>query len=423
MNNAQDTKMVGQGPAATMGWRIALLTPPPWISARQWDEIVEKHWPRQGGVRSMAGFSEASSRRWPRTTAPRRLPPRASEGELSPLQGAPDPAGAGPGRPVSAAPVTVAELPKRVREEVSHRHYSPETGKAYAAWTQRFLAFARGKDLSQITSSDVKTFLTHLAVQENVSASTQNQAFSALLFMFRAVLGRNLEGLQDTPRAKGPVRLPVVLSREEVDATLAQMKGTLRLINSMLYGSGLRLREALRMRVKDVDFGRRKVVVRDGKGRQDRETVLPRSLVEPLRQHMEKVVNLHGRDLAAGCGSVSLPDALDRKYPKAPWEVTWQWVFPATRIYTDRNNGRRQRWHLDEGVVQRAFHNAIRAAKVKKAATCHSLRHSFATHLLESGYDIRTIQELLGHRDVSTTMIYTHVANVGPRGVNSPLDR
>jgi integron integrase len=269
---------------------------------------------------------------------------------------------------------------------------------------------------------EVQAYLTHLALRDKVSASTQNQAFSALLFFYRRVLKRELEGLADTPRAKGPVRLPVVLSREEVKATLGQLRGTLRLIASLMYGSGLRLHECLQARVKDVDLSRRAFVVRDGKGRKDRETMLPLSQVEVLRQHIEKARDLHDRDLVAGNGSVILPDALERKYPRAPWELAWQWVFPASRLYVNRENGLFQRYHLHETVVQRAVREAVRAAGIAKAATCHSLRHSFATHLLEAGYDIRTIQELLGHKDVSTTMIYTHVANTGPRGVKSPLD-
>ncbi len=278
------------------------------------------------------------------------------------------------------------------------------------------------RDPDQMGAVEVQSYLTHLAVRGRVSASTQNQAFSALLFFYREVLKRELAGLADTPRAKGPVRLPVVLSREEVAAILGQLQGTLRLIATLMYGSGLRLLECLQARVKDVDFSRRAFVVRDGKGRKDRETMVPLTLIDPLRRHLEKVVGLHRRDLAAGSGSVILPDALDRKYPRAAWELGWQWLFPASRQYANRQNGLFQRYHLHETVVQRAFRQATQAAGIAKTATCHSLRHSFATHLLEAGYDIRTIQEVLGHKDVSTTMIYTHVANTGPRGVRSPLD-
>ena len=268
----------------------------------------------------------------------------------------------------------------------------------------------------------MRAYLTSLATRHRVSASTQNQAFSALLFLFRQVLARKLDGLEDTPRAKGPERLPLVLSRGEVTAVLSRLRGRMWLIASLLYGSGLRLEECLGLRVKDVDFDRRVLVVRDGKGRKDRETVLPAKLMEPLRRHLRGIRLQHDALVADGRGAVTLPEALERKYPRAPWELGWYWVFPATRDYVHTRTGALRRHHLHQTVVQRSFRTAVRAAGITKAATSHSMRHSFATHMLESGYDIRTIQELLGHRDLTTTMIYTHVTMIGSKGVRSPLD-
>jgi integron integrase len=264
--------------------------------------------------------------------------------------------------------------------------------------------------------------LSDLAVRRRVSASTQNQAFSALIFLYREVLGRPLDGLNEGVRAKRPEQLPVVLSRSEVQRTLDRLRGPSWLVASLLYGSGLRLLECLSLRVKDVDLGRGEVTVRNGKGQKDRVTVLPAKLREPLRAHLDRIHHQHTSDVAAGCGRTVLPDALERKYPNAAVEWSWQWVFPATRHYVHPLLNRRCRHHLHETVVQREFHQAVRGAGIAKHATCHTLCHSFATHLLESGYDIRTIQELLGHSDVATTMIYTHVLNRGGRGVRSPLD-
>jgi integron integrase len=264
--------------------------------------------------------------------------------------------------------------------------------------------------------------LTHLAIHRRVSASTQNQAFSALLFLFRTVLGRDLEDLDDTPRAKRPTRLPVVLSRSEARALIDHLPGRLWLVGSLMYGAGLRLQECLTLRVKDVDFDRRVLMVRDGKGRKDRESVLPDALTDPLRQHLDHIGSAHERDLADGRGAVSLPEALERKYPRAPWERGWQWVFPAGREYVDTGTGLLRRHHLHPSMVQRTFRTAAKEAGLTKPATSHSLRHSFATHMLEAGYDVRTIQELMGHRELNTTMIYTHVTTVGSKGVRSPLD-
>ena len=311
----------------------------------------------------------------------------------------------------------------RVRQAVRQRHYSRRTEKTYVGWVRRFVAFHRYRDPALLGSADVRSYLTHLAVGLTVSASTQNQAFSALLFLFREVLGRKLEGLEDTPRAKRPVRLPLVLTRKEVQEVLGRLRGRLWLIAALMYGGGLRLEECLGLRVKDIDFGGQVLVVRDGKGRKDRETVLAAKPADLLRRQLEWVRRQHATLLADGRGAVTLPDALERKYPRAPWELPWQWVFPAVREYLDTGTGILRRHHLHPTVVQRAFRAAVRAAGITKPATTHSLRHSFATHILESGYDIRTIQELLGHRDLNTTMIYAHVTTIGSKGVRSPMDQ
>lgn len=310
-----------------------------------------------------------------------------------------------------------------VRQVLRARHYSMRTEKVYVWWIRRYIFFHAKRHPNEMGASEVTAFLSSLATQGKVSASTQNQAFSALLFLYREVLGRGLQGLEQVVRAKRPERLPLVLSREEVAAILSHMHGRAWLMASLMYGAGLRLLECARLRIKDVDFSRGEVTVRDGKGRKDRVTVLPEKLAQPLLAHVERVHRQHEADLAGGLGTVHLPDALDRKYPSASREWAWQWVFPATRLHVDATTGERRRHHLHESVLQRAFKDALRAAGVPKPASCHTMRHCFATHLLEAGYDIRTIQELLGHRDVSTTMIYTHVLNRGGRGVRSPLDR
>jgi integron integrase len=310
----------------------------------------------------------------------------------------------------------------RARDAVRRRNYSRRTEKSYAGWIRRFLAFHHHRDPGELGTPEVRAFLTYLARPLELSASSQNQAFAAVLFLFRNVLGRALEGLEDTPRAKTPSRLPVVLTPEEVWSVLGQLRGSLWLVGSLMYGAGLRLDETLSLRIKDVDFGRRTLVVRDGKGQKDRETVLPQGLISPLRDQVGKVESWHAVALREGRGAVALPHALDRKSPRAPWELLWQWTFPASRDYVDRAIGVYYRHHLHPSVVQRAIRAAVTASGVRKPATSHSLRHSFATHMLEAGYDIRTIQDLLGHRDVSTTMIYTHVANIGGKGVVSPFD-
>jgi integron integrase len=310
----------------------------------------------------------------------------------------------------------------RVRGVLHARHFSPRTEKAYVAWIRRFILFHGKRHPDRLGAPEVTGYLSHLASNRHVSASTQNQAFSALLFLYREVLGRELAGLEEVPRARLPDRLPVVLAREEVGAVLRQMSGTPALMASLMYGAGLRLLECCRLRVKDLDFARQEILVHDGKGRKDRVTVLPARLAPRLREHVERVRRQHLADLEGHAGYVALPGALARKFPNANREWTWQWVFPAARIHTDLATGERRRHHLHESVLQRDFAAAVRAAKLTKTASCHTLRHSFATHLLETGYDIRTIQELLGHADVSTTMVYTHVLNRGGRGVRSPLD-
>jgi integron integrase len=310
----------------------------------------------------------------------------------------------------------------RVRNTIRTLHYSRRTEKAYVSWIKRYIFFNNKRHPDELGEDEITAFLNYLAVELKVSASTQNQARNAILFLYKNVLGKDLEWLEGIVQAKGPRRLPVVLSRSEVAEVLRHIEGTPWLISSLMYGSGMRLLECCHLRVKDLDFDTRQLTVRDGKGQKDRVTVLPLKLVKPLSAHLERVQQQHERDLKMGAGSVELPFALSRKNPRAAWQWPWQWVFPATRMYEDRESGRRRRHHLHESVVQRAIHEAVRVARIPKPATSHSLRHSFATHLLEDGYDIRTVQELLGHSDVTTTMIYTHVLQRGARAVRSPAD-
>jgi integron integrase len=303
------------------------------------------------------------------------------------------------------------------------RFYSRRTEKAYVGWIKRYIFFHDKRHPAEMGAEEVRRFLTALAVDGHVAASTQNQALNALLFLYRVVLEQNLPWLDDVIRASRPVRLPVVLTRDEVRRVLERVDGAPRLIVLLLYGAGLRLLEAAQLRVKDVDFTTNQIVIRNGKGAKDRVTMLPATARPGLLQQLDVVRRQHRADLEHGAGWVALPDALARKYPNAGRELGWQWIFPATRHYVDRVTGQRRRHHLHESVVQRAVKKTLRQAGIAKLASCHTFRHSFATHLLEDGHDIRTVQELLGHRDVSTTMIYTHVLNRGPAAVRSPADR
>lgn len=314
----------------------------------------------------------------------------------------------------------------RLLDQVRHRcrvkHYSIRTEKSYIDWIRRFIRFHGVRHPQEMGAPEIEAYLTHLAVNRNVAPSTQNQALAALLFLYKEVLEIELPWLDGVTRAKKPARLPVVLTAEEVTNVLAQLDGVHYMVASLLYGSGLRLMEAIRLRVKDVDFARLEVTVREGKGGKDRRTMLPRSLLEPLQSQITRVRVFHEQDLKSGVGPVYLPYALDRKYPNAGRELGWQYLFPASEPAVDLRSGIVRRHHIGEKAFQRAIKGAVRRAGINKPATSHTLRHSFATHLLENGYDIRTVQELLGHKDVKTTQIYTHVLNRGGNAVCSPLD-
>jgi len=314
------------------------------------------------------------------------------------------------------------KLLDQVRTTIRLKHYSIRTEQAYVDWIKRFILFHRKRHPAAMGLEEVRAFLSHLATVQQVASSTQRQALSAIVFLYREILGREMGWIDNIERAKQPERLPVVYSRAETRAVLAHLDGQHWLMASLLYGTGLRLMECVRLRVKDVDFAYRQILVRNGKGQKDRVTILPQLLVEPLQRHLEKVKVLHDQDLAEGFGEVYLPFALERKYSTASCEWGWQYVFPSRRRSTDPRSSKIRRHHIDEKTLQEAVKKAVRAAKITKPGSCHTFRHSFATHLLETGYDIRTVQELLGHKDVRTTMIYTHVLNQGGKGVRSPLD-
>jgi integron integrase len=314
------------------------------------------------------------------------------------------------------------KLLDQVRDALRVKHYAYRTEESYVQWIRRYILFHNKRHPKDMAEPEVQAFLTHLAVENNVAASTQNQALSALLFLYRHVLHQPLSESIDAVRARQSKHLPTVLTPEEVQQVLKYLEGTYQLLAKLLYGAGLRVKEGLRLRVKDVDFAQGQLIIRDAKGNKDRLTVLPQSLTAQLQAHLVQVKQTFQDDLALGYGAVYLPFALERKYPNAKREWKWQYLFPAKQRSIDPRSKEVRRHHLDDGVLQRSLKQATRSAKIDKNVSCHTLRHSFATHLLQNGYDIRTVQELLGHKDVKTTMIYTHVLNKGGLGVRSPLD-
>jgi integron integrase len=315
------------------------------------------------------------------------------------------------------------KLLDRVRDRIRVKHYSYRTEETYVQWIRRFILFHNKRHPSEMGGDEVNAFLTHLAVNDNVAASTQNQALSAILFLYREVLEQALDLNLDTVRAKRSHHLPTVLTVDEVLVIPRNISGIYQIVAKLLYGSGLRLNEALQLRIKDLDFAQQQIVVRDAKGMESRVTMLPQNVIEQLKEHLQRVRRIHQQDLERGYGETLLPFALKRKYPNAAKEWIWQYVFPSDRIAKDPRSELICRYHLHESGMQKALKQAVRIAKVEKRVGCHTFRHSFATHLLQNGYDIRTVQELLGHKDVKTTMIYTHVLNRGGKGVISPLDR
>ena len=314
------------------------------------------------------------------------------------------------------------KLLEQVRDVIRRKQYSIRTEQAYVDWIKRFILYHDKRHPREMAEGEVTQFLTHLARDRDVAASTQNQALSALLFLYRDVLKQDIGWLENVERARRPTKMPVVLSHAELKRVFAHMHGVTKLMAGLLYGSGLRLMECVRLRVKDIDFELAQITVRDAKGGKDRVTMLPLNLAQPLRRHLVRIRAQHEQDLEDGFGHVYLPFALSRKYPNAAKQWGWQYVFSSSRLSTDPRSGKTRRHHMAEGILQSALKRAVDAAGIVKRANCHSLRHSFATHLLSRGYDIRTVQELLGHKDVSTTMIYTHVLNRPGVGVKSPLD-
>jgi integron integrase len=325
--------------------------------------------------------------------------------------------------PTTAAVASSPKLLDRVRWHLRMKHYSIRTEQAYVDWIRRFILFHHKRHPNEMGEREITEFLTHLAVDKHVAASTQNQALAALLFLYQQVLDTNLDFIDNVQRVTRPAKLPVVFTPAEAHAVLAHLKGDYRLMAELLYGSGFRLMECLRLRIKDIDFGYNRIAVRDGKGLRERVALLPQRLQRPLHAQIARVKELHRQDLARGGGRVYLPFALERKYPNAARELTWQYVFPAAKVAVDPRSGEVRRHHVSEKNLQNAVKLAVRAAGIRKPASCHTFRHSFATHLLENGYDIRTVQELLGHKNVATTMIYTHVLNRPGVHIRSPLDQ
>ena len=329
-------------------------------------------------------------------------------------------------KPVSSSTLVIpnpkAKLLDQVREVLRVKHYALRTEEVYVLWIKRYIFFHQKRHPREMGASEVQAFLSDLAVRQHVSASTQNQALNALIFLYHEVLHLPLEWMDQLVRAKRSRRIPVVMTRDETRRVLAALSGTHQLLGKLLYGTGLRLMECLRLRIKDIDFNLHQIIVRNGKGDKDRVTLLPETLKAPLREHLARVKILHEKDLADGFGEVYLPDALERKYPHAARQWPWQYAFPAARHSIDPRSSKTRRHHLDEQILQRAVRSAVQLAQITKPVSCHTFRHSFATHLLESGSDIRTVQELLGHAQVTTTQIYTHVLSKPGLGVKSPLD-
>lgn len=320
---------------------------------------------------------------------------------------------------------TIDKKPKlltQLSQAMRSRHYSRSTEATYIQWVKRFIFFHHVRHPQEMAEPEINAFLTHLAVKEHVSASTQNQALCAIIFLYKYVLDRKIGDIGEVIRARKPVRLPVVMTKAEVKAVLSNLTGDKWIIAHLMYGAGLRLMECLRLRVQDLDFNKNQINVRDGKGDKDRVTMFPESVKKPLTEHLNKVKKIHDADISRGFGRVLMPDALARKYPNASREWRWQWVFPQETLWQNKKTGERGRHHIDESIIQKSVKDAVAKAELVKRATCHTFRHSFATHLLEDGYDIRTVQELLGHKDLKTTMIYTHVLNKGPSAVRSPAD-
>lgn len=315
------------------------------------------------------------------------------------------------------------KLLDQVREVIRLKHFSIRTEETYVHWIKRFIIFHKKRHPLEMGEQQIREFLSNLASQLNVARATQNLALQSILFLYREVLHKEIAHIDNIERAKKEAKVPIVFTRDEVTQILSNMKSTPYLMASLLYGAGLRLMECVRLRVKDIDFNSNYILVREGKGEKDRVTILPEKLKEPLQKHLAKVKLLHEEDLREGYGEVYLPYALERKYPNANKEWCWQYVFPSVRLSIDPRSGKQRRHHICEKVLQQSVKEAIKKAGVTKNGSCHTFRHSFATHLLANGYDIRTIQHLLGHNDVSTTMIYTHVVNLGGHGVWSPLDR